>query len=168
MGIISELYELTNDYDEVYNLALDEDWDPQVAQDTLEGIFGEIEDKAENCAKIIKMLQAKADAANAEADRLYGRAKALSSRIDFFKSGLFENMKAVNVRKIKTSLFTISIAKNGGKEPLVITGSLDEIPGKYLIPQDPKPNNDAIRTLLAEKEVDWAHLEPRGEHLGIR
>ena len=35
----------------------------------------------------------------------------------------------------------------------------------YLVPQPPVPNNEAIRKLLDEKQVDWAHLEPRGESL---
>ena len=45
---------------------------------------------------------------------------------------------------------------------------LEDIPGRFLIPQPPVPNNEAIRKLLDEKQVDWAHLEPRGESLRIR
>ena len=50
----------------------------------------------------------------------------------------------------------------------MIDGLIDDIPGKYLIPQPPIPNNEAIRSLLAVRQVDWAHLEPRGESLRIR
>lgn len=169
MGIINELYELSEDYLQVLDMMDDDAWDPQIVLDTLEGINGEFDDKAENIAKIIRSFHAKAEAAKAEADRIIARAKSFERSEDFFKGALFQNMKAVNKKKIKTALFTISISKNGGKAPLVITGSLDDIPGKYLIPQEPKPNNDAIRAMLEEKGVcDWAHLEPRGEHLGIR
>lgn len=168
MGILREMYELSEDYRQVLELMEEDDWDEQTARDTLEAVFGEIEYKAESMAKIIRMFNASAETAKAEADRLSARAKSFNNKADFIKSVLFENMKAINKTKIKTPLFTISIAKNGGKEPLKITGSLDDIPGKYLIPQPPVPNNDAIRALLTEKEVEWAHLEPRGEHLGIR
>ena len=51
---------------------------------------------------------------------------------------------------------------------MVIDGAIDDIPGRFLIPQPPKVNGDAVRALLSERQVDWAHLEPRGEHLGIR
>lgn len=77
-------------------------------------------------------------------------------------------MREIGRMKFKTALFSFNIQKNGGQQPLVITGSLEDIPGCFLIPQDPVPNNEAIRTLLGERQVEWAHLEPRGESLRIR
>lgn len=168
MGIISELYELSNDYLQVLDMMDDDTWDEQTVRDTLEAVEGEFDYKADSMAKIIKSLQAKSDAVKEEIDRLTARRKSFENKAEFFKAVLFQNMQVIGKKKIKTALFTISIAKNGGKEPLKITGNIEDIPGKYLIPQDPIPNTDAIRALLAEKEVDWAHLEPRGEHLGIR
>lgn len=168
MGIISELYELSNDYLEVLDMMDDDTWDEQTVMDTLEAVDGEFDYKAESMAKIIKSFQAKSDAVKEEIDRLTARRKSFENKAEFFKAVLFQNMQVIGKKKIKTALFAISIAKNGGKEPLKITGNIEDIPGKYLIPQDPIPNTDAIRALLAEKEVDWAHLEPRGEHLGIR
>ena len=168
MGIISELYELSNDYLQVLDMMDDENQDEQVILDTLEGIEGEFDYKADSMAKIIKSFNAKAEAVKSEIERLSARKKSFENKAEFFKGVLFQNMKATGRQKIKTALFKISIDKNGGKEPLKITGNIEDIPGKYLIPQDPVPNTDAIRALLAEKEVDWAHLEPRGEHLGIR
>lgn len=168
MGIISELYELSNDYLQVLDMMDDDKWDDRTVLDTLEGIDGEFDYKAESMAKIIKSFQSQADAVRSEIERLSARKKSFENKAEFFKAVLFQNMQVIGKKKIKTALFTISIAKNGGKEPLKITGNIEDIPGKYLIPQDPIPNTDAIRALLAEKEVDWAHLEPRGEHLGIR
>lgn len=168
MGLLKDFYELGENYQAVMDMLYEEDMDPQTVKDTLEGIAGEAAAKAENLAKIIRMLQAQAELSKTEAQRLSDRAQSFSNRAEFMKNVLFENMKAMNIRKFKTPLFTISIVKNGGKEPLVITGTIEDIPGKYLIPQQPKIDNDAIRDLLKEKEVDWAHLEPRGEHLGIR
>lgn len=165
---MSNLYQLTEDYLALMDMFDDAETDEQVLLDTLEGIFGEIEIKVENCVKIIKNLQADAAGANEEAQRLSARAKAYEKRADLLKRYVLASMKAANIQKIKTPLFTVSIDKNGGKQPLVMTGSIDDIPGRYLIPQDPLPNNEAIRKLLEDKQVEWAHLEPRGEHLGIR
>ena len=77
-------------------------------------------------------------------------------------------MREIGKTKFKTALFSFNIQKNGGLQPLVIDGHLEDIPGKFLIPQPAVPNNEAIRKLLEEREVDWAHLEPRGESLRIR
>ena len=54
---MSNLYQLTNDYETVLNMLYDEDADEQMILDTLEAIEGEIEDKADNYAKIIKELE---------------------------------------------------------------------------------------------------------------
>lgn len=162
------LYELAEQWDDVYNMLEDGETDEQVIFDTLESIEGEIEDKADNYAKIIRNLQASVDVLKAEEERLYQRRKSIENHIQRLKDNLQANLEFIGKTKFKTDLFSFSVAKNGGKQPLSITDNLDEIPGKYLIPQPPKVNNDAVRELLKEKTVDWAHLEPYGRHLNIR
>lgn len=161
------LYELTEQWDAVFNMMEDGETDEQVIFDTLESIEGEIEDKADNYAKIIRNLQANADALKAEEERLYRRRKSAENHIQKLKDTLQANLEFIGKTKFKTDLFSFSVSKNGGKQPLSITENLDEIPGKYLIPQPPKVNNDAVRELLKNKEVEWAHLEPYGRHLNI-
>lgn len=162
------LYELAEQWDDVYNMLEDGETDEQVIFDTLESIEGEIEDKADNYAKMIRNLQASVDVLKAEEERLYQRRKSTENHIQRLKDNLQANLEFIGKNKFKTDLFSFSVAKNGGKQPLSITDNLDEIPGKYLIPQPPKVNNDAVRELLKDKEVDWAHLEPYGRHLNIR
>ena len=162
------LYELTEQWDTVFNMMEDGETDGQVIFDTLESIEGEIEDKADNYARMIRNLQASVDVLKAEEERLYQRRKSTENHIQRLKANLQANLEFIGKTKFKTDLFSFSVAKNGGKQPLSITDNLDEIPGKYLIPQPPKVNNDAVRELLKEKTVDWAHLEPYGRHLNIR
>lgn len=163
-----KLYELTEQWDAVFNMLEDGETDEQVIFDTLESIEGEIEDKADNYAKMIRNLQASADVLKAEEERLYQRRKSTENHIQRLKDNLQANLEFIGKTKFKTDLFSFSVSQNGGKQPLSITDNLDEIPGKYLIPQPPKVNNDAVRELLQEKSVDWAHLEPYGRHLNIR
>ena len=163
-----KLYEFTEQWDAVFNMMEDGETDEQVIFDTLESIEGEIEDKADNYAKMIRNLQASVDVLKAEEERLYYRRKSTENHIQRLKDNLQANLEFIGKTKFKTDLFSFSVAKNGGKQPLSITDNLDEIPGKYLIPQPPKVNNDAVRELLKEKTVDWAHLEPYGRHLNIR
>ena len=162
------LYELTEQWDTVFNMMEDGETDEQVIFDTLESIEGEIEDKADNYAKMIRNLQASVDVLKAEEERLYQRRKSTENHIQRLKDNLQAKLEFFGNTKFKTDLFSFSVSKNGGKQPLSITDNLDEIPGKYLIPQPPKVNNDAVRELLKDKEVEWAHLEPYGRHLNIR
>ena len=101
-------------------------------------------------------------------DRLFARRKALENRRKRLMENLEANMREIGRTKFKTALFSFNIQKNGGLQPLVIDWAVEDIPGRYLIPQPPVPDNVKIRKLLEEKSVEWAHLEPRGESLRIR
>lgn len=165
---MSSLYELTEAYDTVLEMLYDPEVDEQTVIDTLDGIEGEIEEKADNYAKLIREMKANADKLAEEERRIAARRKSLESRADRLKRNLQANLEFIGKTKFKTALFTFSISPNGGLQPLTITDNLGEIPGKYLIPQPPVPDKDKIRELLKSKEVEWAHLEPRGKSLRIR
>ena len=162
---MSSLYELTNNYETVLNMLYDENIDEQMILDTLESIDGEIEDKADGYAKIIKELEAKRDARKAEAKRLTDSASVFDNRIKGLKLNLFNAMKQTGKTKFATELFTFNIAKNGGKQALTIDGEVPEEYTKTIIEND----TDKIRAdLESGKELSFAHLEPRGESLRIR
>ena len=69
------LYELTDDFLRLMDIAEDPDTDPDVFRDTLEGIEGAIEDKADGYAKVIRELEARKEGLQKEAERLSSRAK---------------------------------------------------------------------------------------------
>lgn len=162
------LYELTEQYEILMDMLCDEETDEQIIKDTLEAIDGEIEDKADNYAKIIRQMQVYVETLKSEEERLYTRRKSLENRSQRLKEVLQANLEFIGKTKFKTALFSFTIAANGGKQPLTITENIEDIPGKYLIPQPPIPNKEAIRQLLESKEVEWARLEPRGKSLRIR
>lgn len=162
------LYELKEEWAAVKDMLYDDETDEQVIFDTLEAIEGEIEDKADKYAIILRTMAGDIETIKKEEARLYARRASLERRSKVLKERLQANLEFVGKTKFKTALFSFSIAKNGGKQPIEITSALDEIPGKYLIPQPPVPDKDAIRELLKDKEVDWAHLLPYGKHLTIR
>lgn len=162
------LYELTEQFQTLQELAYDPETDERTLRDTMEGLWGEIEEKADGYAKIILSMKADIEALKAEEERLFARRKHLEERSKRLKDALEYNMREVGKTKFKTALFSFNIQKNGGLQPLVIDGLIEDIPGRYLIPQPPVPNKEAIRKLLEEKTVDWAHLEPLGKSLRIR
>lgn len=162
---MSNLYELNQNYEKVLNMLYDEDIDEQMVLDTLESIEGEIEDKADGYAKIIKELEAKQNARKEEAKRLTESAKVFENRVKALKQNLFNTMKSTGKTKFATDLFSFNIAKNGGKQTLTIDGNVPEEYTKTIIEND----TDKIRAdLEAGKKLPFAHLEPRGESLRIK
>lgn len=161
---MSNLYKLTNDYENVLNMLYDENIDEEMIFDTLEGIEGEFEDKADGYAKIIKEIETKKNARKEEAKRLTESAKIFENRANNLKQNLFNAMKTTGKTKFTTDLFTFNIAKNGGKQALTIDGDVPEEFTKTKIEND----TDKIRQALENGEnLPFAHLEPRGESLRI-
>lgn len=165
---MSSIYELTDQWKEVEGMLYDGETDEQIILDTLESIDGEIEQKADNYAKLIKNMLSDAKILSAEEDRIRRRRQSIESRAKRLNETLQANLEYIGKTKFKTVLFSFSVSKNSGKQPLEITDNLDDIPGKFLIPQPPVVDKDKVRELLKEKEVEWAHLEPYGKHLNIR
>ena len=162
---MSNLYQLTNNYETVLNMLYDEEVDEQMILDTLEGIEGEIEDKADGYAKIIKELETKKNARKEEAKRLTESAKVFENRVNTLKQNLFNTMKSTGKTKFATDLFTFNIAKNSGKQPLTIDGDVPKEYTKTVFEND----TEKIRAdLEAGKKLPFAHLEPRGESLRIK
>lgn len=162
---MKNLYELTSDWNNVANMLYNEDIDEQMILDTLESIEGDIEDKADGYAKIIKELEARQKARKEEAKRLADSAKTFENKIKFLKQNLYNSMKETGKTKFTTDLFTFNIAKNGGKQALTIDGEVPKEYTKTIIEND----TDKIRQALENGEnLPFAHLEPKGESLRIR
>lgn len=162
---MNNLYTLNQQWQEVANMLYQDDIDEQMVLDTLESIEGEIEDKADNYARVIRELEAMRDAKKEEMYRQQDGARLLDNRIKFLKQNLFNVMKQTGKTNFATELFTFRIQKNGGKRALTIDGEVPKEYTKTVIEND----TDKIRAELeAGKELDFAHLEAQGESLRIK
>ena len=162
---MSTLYELTNDYMMLLDMAEDPDIDPQAFADTLAGLDGEIEIKAEGYAKAIRILEGDIAARKAEAKRLSGGATVMENNVRRMKQALLLAMQVTGKTKFKTPLFSFGIRKN---PPSVVIDHESDIPNRYLIPQDPTIDKKSIKEMLKENpDCTWAHLE-QSESLSIR
>lgn len=166
---MATLYELTGQMQALLALMEDPDVDPQIIEDSLEAISGEIEVKADGYARVMAELEARKAAVKAEKDRLAARESSLGKNIDRMKESLKTSMIATGKTKFKTDLFSFNIQKN---PPRVVIDDPDRIPEGFLIPQPPKVDTASIKESL--KSVDagsmWegiCHLE-QGESLRIR
>lgn len=162
------LYELTEELMELLAMAEDEDVDPQILQDTFEGVEGEFDAKVEAYCKVIKGLMADMEVLKAEEERIAKKRKTIENNVTSMKDTIELALRTVGKTKAGGKLFTASIQKNGGKAPLVVTLQPEELPEEYR-KVEYKQDSDAIRKALEEgKELQWACLTERGESLRIR
>lgn len=160
---MSTLYELTGEYLALMDLA--EDADPDVLRDTLEGIEGEIEDKADNYAKVVRSLEGEVNALEEEIARLQSKRKVLVSNIQSIKSNLERCMIATDKKKIKTLLFSFNIQKN---PPTVNIKDSSKIPEEFWKQKEPELDKAALKIFLKEHgNTEYAELV-QGESLRIR
>ena len=162
---MSTLYELTNDYLTLLDMAEDPDIDEQALIDTMEGIEGEIEIKADGYARVMKQLEATSANLEFEEKRLMNRRKTIDRNIKRMKQALQDAMVATGKPKFKTDLFSFMIRKNPAS---VVIDRETCIPPEFLIPQDPKIDKKAIKAAIDRgDDITFAHLE-QGESLIIR
>ena len=162
---MSTLYELTNDYLTLLDMAEDPDIDEQALIDTMEGIEGEIEIKADGYARVMKQLEATSANLEYEEKRLMNRRKTIDRNIKRMKQALQDAMVATGKPKFKTDLFSFTIRKNPAS---VVIDRETCIPPEFLIPQDPKIDKKAIKAAIDRgDDITFAHLE-QGESLIIR
>ncbi len=162
---MSTMYELTDNFMAVLEMASDPEIPPEAIADTLEGIEGEIELKAQSYAIIIKELEGEAVKLKTEETRLLSKRKSLENNIKRIKDNLFNAMKITGKEKFKTDLFSFGIQKSPAK---LVIDDLSLIPEKYYVEQAPKLDEQRLKLdLKSGIECKYAHLE-QGEHVRIR
>ena len=159
------LYEMTDNYKAVLEMAQNPDIDEQAIKDTLEAIQGDIKEKADGYAKVIKELDGETDKLTAEIKRLTDRKNTIQNNIAYMKQSLKESMTATGNLKFRTDLFSFNIQKN---PPALVVDDEQAIPHEYLIPQEPKVDKKAIIDFLkGGNDVPYAHIE-QSEGVRIR
>ena len=164
------LYELNVQMQEILDMAESGEFDEELISNTLEGVEGEIEIKLDSYGVIIIELQADIEKIDQEIKRLTSKKKTIANSINYLKNMVMQTMGTLNTRKVKGDKFTWTIAKNGGKAPLIIDESMPAIclPEEYQL-WDVKPNKDVIRQdLEAGKQLPYARLGERGESLRLK
>jgi hypothetical protein len=158
------LYELKSEYIQLREMAGDPDISPEALRDTMDAINGELEDKADGYAKVIRELEAEEAGLDAEIKRLQARKSAVSGNKGRIKDALESAMRETGKLKFKTALFSFGIQKN----PPSVAILSENIPLDYLVVPDPQPDKKRILAeLKAGSSFDWAELR-QTESLRIR
>lgn len=159
---MASLFEITAEFRELYEIATGDD--PAVLADTLEGMLPVLKEKAAGYVNVIQQLDMEAKKADELSKAFKAKAEARNNSIKAMKNALLQAMDAAQITEIVGGDFNIKIAKNGGVQPLTITGEVPENMTKVTI----EPDNAKIRAFLKDNTCDWAHLEERGRHIVIK
>ena len=129
-----KLYQLTENYQNLWDLVEDETIDLSIVETALKTVEGAIQEKAQNLAVFIKSLGADIEVIKAEEKRLADRRKALENRQAGIKNYLQSQLEMAKLGKIKTAVITVSIQNNPPAVQII-----DEaiIPAQYktIVPQ---------------------------------
>ena len=164
------LYAIQNEITDIVDAILD-GGDAEAQQELeahLAGLDAALEEKADDYAALIQHLVARADARRAEAQRMRDLAATDEALADRLKARLKEAMETTGRTKIDTPRFRLSVAGNGGKQPLSVTCDATTLP-KELTTITVAANRDAIRQALENgASIAGCELLPRGTSLRIR
>lgn len=149
------LYEIATQYQDFLNKVESGEIPEDAVADTLEGLDGVFDDKADNVACVIKSLNAEAMAIKEECDKLAERKKAKENTAQRLKDYLSVQMIALGKTKLETARNVLSFRKS---EAVVIVG---DVPEKFLKVKT-EPDKTAIKAALKSGEdVPGAQIEQR-------
>ena len=169
----TKLSTLVGEWRQVADMMLDPEADQQTVLDTLDGISGEIEVKAEGYGHVIRKLELEAAGLKGKKeyvkgilDQIAAEEKRLNSHIDWMKERLLEAMIAIGKDEegIATESFKFGVKTAGGVQKLECTEDVPDNFKKIIY-----ENDDAkIREYLKDHDVDWARLLPRKRSLTMK
>jgi len=165
---MTALYELAAEYRADAEKLADMDLDEQTLADTLDGLSGELEVKAQNVIMFTRNLEATAAAIKEAEAQMAARRKALENRAAGLRRYVLENMQFAGIQKIECPLFKLSIRDNPAAVDIYEPGL---IPAQYMKqpePPPPAPDKTAIKAAItAGTDVPGARLT-KGTRLDIK
>jgi len=136
--------------------------------DLLKELEGSIESKVENYCWLIREIEARALVRQTEAKRIKALATTNENMVKSLKERLKFFFETQSIQKLECKTFKVSIANNGGVQPLQV-----DLPADQLPPQFQKvtiePDNASIRKALEMgTEIEGVKLLQRGTSLRIK
>ncbi|NJL97337.1 MAG: hypothetical protein HC924_00125 [Synechococcaceae cyanobacterium SM2_3_2] len=128
------------------------------------------ESKIEAYCHIINKLNARAQWRRDEAQRLRSRADIDQNQSDWLKGKLHTYFESHGIKTLETDRYKVTLAKNGGKAPLIITAGTADLPENYTQTELlVKPDKEAIREALEQGQgLPFAHLGEGGSSIHIK
>ena len=165
---MNTLYNIAAEYRQAADKLADLDLDEQTIADTLEGMSGALEVKAQNVVMFARNLEATATAIKEAETAMAARRKAIENRAAGLRRYALSAMQVAGVQSIECPYFKLSVRKN---PPAVEVFDAAQIPAQFMRtpePPPPAPDKKAItEAIKAGQEVPGARLVS-GERLEVR
>lgn len=162
------LYQISAQYKSVLELIASEDLPDEVIKDTLEGIEGALELKANNVMMFVKNIKGLAEQIKAEEQRMKKRRVSLENKALKLNDYLLSCMVTNNISEITCPTFKLTVEENPESVEIF---SENSIPAEYMVqPPIPalKPDKMKIKAAIkAGKEVEGCLLK-RDKRLEVK
>jgi len=156
---MTALYEIAATYRADAEKLADMELDEQTLADTLEGLGGELEVKAQNVVMFARNLEATAAAIKEAEAQMATRRKAIENRAAGLRAYVLTSMQVARVQKIECPFFKLGIQAN---PPAVDVYEPGLIPTEFMKQKPPPPpevDKTAIKDAIkAGQEVPGARL----------
>ncbi len=164
------LYQITAELTSVLDALVDNNEEAEAAlAEHLSALTEAFDIKADDYAALIRVCLTRAAARREEAERMVLLAKEDERKAERLTDMLMHAMTVTNRKSVQTSRFKLSIKRNGGKVPVIITDEA-ALPIDYRVPKITEViDKDGIREALESgKEVPGATLGERGQRLDLK
>lgn len=126
-----------------------------------------LQEKVDAYCSLIAEYEARAKVRQEEAERLANRARVDTEAARWLRQRMLLALGTRGMRKLETARFTVSVVRNGGKQPIDMHG---EVPADWCVTRtEVVPDRERIRAALeAGTALPFATLCERGERLAIK
>lgn len=159
---MATLYELNDMYRNIQFLIESGDYTEEELKFALDSVNGEISEKLEGYAMVVKNLESDIAGLKAEEKRLADRRKSLEEGVNRMKEAMQDTLLLTGEKRVKTSKFTISLRKSTSVE----VENEDLIPHEF-VKITKTISKSELAKRLKETEVPGAKLVEK-ESLQIR
>ena len=150
---MATLYELNKMFQNIQFLIESGEYEEEELKFAIDSVNGEIDEKLEGYAMVVKNLESDIEGLKAEERRLADRRKSLENGVKRMKEAMQDTLLMTGERKLKTPKFTISLRKSTSVQ----------IENEDLIPQEffkvtKTISKSELTKRLKEQEVPGARL----------
>ena len=157
MNTNKNLFEMTAAYCTLLDMAKDPEVDPQIIEDTMEALEGEIEEKAENYASVIDNLKIEIAGIDGEInqvktflDGMQSKKKALENNMERLRNNLRDSMTATGKTKFKAGRRSFWLKEN--EEVITDEKDMSKIPERFIRYGKPEYNKTAMKEAIKKGE----------------
>ena len=148
---LKTLYEITDEYRELLDLAQSTEIDEETIQDTIEamGLKDDFKNKIDGYLFVIDELEASNKRINDEIKRLRERVDAQKKNVQRMKDTLTDTMQLLDIQKERTDKYTVWVQNN----PIKLNIEDEQfIPKEFYEEQQPKLNRKMLTDYLKENK----------------